>query len=120
LAVAEGVQEMDCRTRQIHHRPQTFSNLLFKNVLFDRARTIFSGLIFVEEGAHFTDAYQTCRNLLLSDEAEAMALPGLEINADQVKCSHGSTSGPLSDEEVYYLRSRGLPEDAARHLLALG
>ncbi len=120
LAVAEGTQEIDCRTRQIHHQPQTFSNLLFKNVLFDQARTIFSGLIFVEEGAHYTDAYQTCRNLLLSDEAEATALPGLEINADQVKCSHGATTGPLGDEEVYYLRSRGLREDSARQLLALG
>ena len=59
-------------------------------------------------------------NLLLSDEAEATALPGLEINADQVKCSHGATSGPQSDEEVYYLRSRGLREDSARQLLALG
>lgn len=120
LAVAEGVQEMDCRTRQIHHQPHTFSNLLYKNVLFDQARTIFSGLIFVEDGAHFTDAYQTCRNLLLSEEAEANALPGLEINADQVKCSHGSTSGPLREEEIYYLRSRGIHEADARHLLAFG
>ncbi len=120
LAVAEGDQEMDCRTRQIHHQPHTFSNLLFKNVLFDRARTIFSGLILVEEGAHFTDAYQTCRNLVLSPDAEANALPGLEINADQVKCSHGSTSGPLSEDEIFYLRSRGISGDAARQLLAFG
>jgi Fe-S cluster assembly protein SufD len=120
LAVAEGTQEIDCRTRQIHHQPHTFSDLLFKNVLFDSARTIFSGLIFVEKGAHYTDAYQTCRNLLLSEEAEANALPGLEINADQVKCSHGSTSGPLGEDQIHYLRSRGIPESAARQLLAFG
>jgi Fe-S cluster assembly protein SufD len=120
LAVAEGTQEIDCRTRQIHDQPHTFSNLLFKNVLFDQARTIFSGLILVEEGAHYTDAYQTCRNLLLSEEAEANALPGLEINADQVKCSHGSTSAPLDGEQIYYLRSRGIREQDARQLLALG
>ena len=120
LAVAEGTQEIDCRTRQIHGRPHTFSDLLFKNVLFDQARTIFSGLILVEEGAHYTDAYQTCRNLLLSEEAEANALPGLEINADQVKCSHGSTTGPLDSEQIYYLRSRGIHEADARQLLAFG
>ena len=120
LAVAEGTQEIDCRTRQIHGQPHTFSDLLFKNVLFDQARTIFSGLILVEEGAHYTDAYQTCRNLLLSDEAEANALPGLEINADQVKCSHGSTTGPLDGEQIYYLRSRGIREADARQLLAFG
>ena len=120
LAIAEGTQEIDCRTRQIHGQPNTFSDLLFKNVLFDTARTIFSGLIFVEEGAHHTDAYQTCRNLLLSDEAEANSLPGLEINADQVKCSHGSTTSPLDGEQIYYLRSRGLREQNARQLLAMG
>ena len=68
----------------------------------------------------YTDAYQTCRNLLLSEEAEANALPGLEINADQVKCSHGSTSGPLGEDQIHYLRSRGIPETAARQLLAFG
>lgn len=120
LAIAEGQQEVDCRTRQIHRQPHTTSNLLYKNVLFDEARTIFAGLIYVEEGAHFTDAYQTCRNLLLSDAAEANSLPGLEINADQVKCSHGATSGPLRQEEVAYMRSRGIPEKAARQLLAYG
>jgi Fe-S cluster assembly protein SufD len=120
LAIAEGRQEVDCRTRQIHRRPHTTSDLVYKNVLFDSARTIFAGLIFVEPGAHFTDAYQTCRNLLLSDEAEAHALPGLEINADQVRCSHGATSGPLRPEEIHYLRTRGIREDAARQLLAFG
>jgi Fe-S cluster assembly protein SufD len=120
LVVAEGTQEIDCRTRQIHRQPHTHSDLLYKNVLFDQARTIFSGLIYVEEGAHYTDAYQTCRSLLLSDEAESNSMPGLEINADQVKCSHGATAGPLRDEEIFYLRSRGLTEPEARQLLAFG
>jgi Fe-S cluster assembly protein SufD len=120
LGIAEGQQEMDCRTRQIHREPHSTSNLLYKNVLFDTARTIFAGLIKVEPGAHYTDAYQTCRNLLLSDEAEANSLPGLEINADQVKCSHGSTSGPLQPEEIHYLRTRGIHENVARQLLAFG
>ena len=83
-------------------------------------RTIFSGLILVDEGAHYTDAYQTCRNLLMSDEAEANSMPGLEINADQVKCSHGSTSSPIHDDEIFYLRARGICPTTARQLLAHG
>jgi Fe-S cluster assembly protein SufD len=77
-------------------------------------------LITVDEGAHFTDAYQTCRNLLNSDKAEANSLPGLEINADQVKCSHGSTSGPVSEDELFYLKARGIPDAEARRLIVLG
>ena len=79
-----------------------------------------SGLIFVDEGAHNTDAYQTCRNLLMSDTCEANSMPGLEINADQVKCSHGSTSSQISDEEVFYLRARGIDPVTARQLIARG
>jgi Fe-S cluster assembly protein SufD len=77
-------------------------------------------LITVEEGAHYTDAYQTCRNLLNSETAEASSMPGLEINADQVKCSHGSTSSPVSDEELFYLKARGIPDAEARHLIVIG
>ena len=113
-------QELDSRTLQLHEAPHTYSDLLYKNALFDTARSIFSGLIFVEEGAHFTDAYQKCRNLLLSDHAEANSMPGLEINADQVKCSHGSTSGPISGEELFYLESRGIDELKARELITFG
>ncbi|HRQ91105.1 MAG TPA: SufD family Fe-S cluster assembly protein, partial [Bacteroidia bacterium] len=98
----------------------TTSDLLFKNALYDRSRTIFSGLIQVQPGAHHTDSYQSCRNLLGSDEAEANAMPGLEIDADQVKCSHGSTSGTISDDEIFYLRARGIPADAARRMISLG
>lgn len=113
-------QEYDQRTFQHHVSPGAFSDLLYKNSLYNESRTIFSGLIFVDEGAHRTDAYQTCRNLLMSNQAEANSMPGLEINADDVKCSHGSTSSQISDEEIYYLRARGIHEDRARQLIARG
>ncbi len=113
-------QEYDQRTFQHHGAPHTNSDLLFKNTLFGKGKTVFSGLIFVDEKAHYTDAYQTCRNLFMSDEAEANSMPGLEINADQVKCSHGSTSARVSDEEIYYLCSRGIAPTNARRIIAQG
>ena len=115
-----GDQIVDQRTLQNHKAPNATSDLLYKNALYDSSRTVFSGLITVDEGAHYTDAYQTCRNLLNSDTAEANSLPGLEINADQVKCSHGSTSGPVSEEELFYLKARGIPDNEARRLIVLG
>jgi Fe-S cluster assembly protein SufD len=118
--LATGDEEYDLRTLQLHEAEHTTSDLVYKNALYDRARTIFSGLIKVGENAHFTDAFQTCRNLLGSDEAEANAMPGLEINADQVKCSHGSTSGQISDEEVFYLRARGIDPEEARRMITFG
>jgi Fe-S cluster assembly protein SufD len=113
-------QEYDQRTFQHHGARNTYSELLFKNTLFGKAKTIFSGLIFVDEGAHGTDAYQTCRNLMMTDECEANSMPGLEINADDVKCSHGSTSARVSDEEIFYLMARGIPSKDARSLVAQG
>ncbi len=113
-------QEYDQRTFQHHVSPGAYSDLLYKNSLYDDSRTIFSGLIFVDKEAHHTDAYQTCRNLLMSDTCEANSMPGLEINADQVKCSHGSTSSQISDEEIFYLRARGIDPARARQLIARG
>jgi Fe-S cluster assembly protein SufD len=113
-------QEYDQRTFQHHVSEGAYSDLLYKNSLYDHSKTIFSGLIFVDEGAHHTDAYQTCRNLLMSDTCEANSMPGLEINADQVKCSHGSTSAQISDDEIFYLRARGIDPSSARQLIALG
>ncbi|MEI6819696.1 MAG: SufD family Fe-S cluster assembly protein [Verrucomicrobiota bacterium] len=113
-------QEYDQRTFQHHVSEGAYSDLLYKNSLYDDSRTIFSGLIFVDENAHHTDAYQTCRNLLMSDTCEANSMPGLEINADQVKCSHGSTSSQISDEEIFYLRARGIDPVNARQLIARG
>ncbi|MCB1226168.1 MAG: Fe-S cluster assembly protein SufD [Verrucomicrobiales bacterium] len=120
VAMPIGNQIVDQRTLQHHAAPHSFSDLLYKNALYDTSRTVFSGLITVDEGAHYTDAYQTCRNLLNSAEAEANSMPGLEINADQVKCSHGSTSGPVSEEELFYLKARGIPDAAARKLIVQG
>ncbi len=118
--LADGNQEFDQRTLQLHEAGHTTSDLLYKNALYDRSRTIFSGLIQVCPGAHHTDAYQKCRNLLGSDEAEANSMPGLEIDADQVKCSHGSTSGQISDEEIFYLRARGIAPRKARQMISQG
>ncbi len=120
VTVAQGAQEFDQRTFQIHEAPNTASDLLYKNSLDDRARTIFSGLIRVDPGAHRTDAYQKVRNLLLSDEAEANSAPGLEIEADDVRCSHGATSGQLDAEELFYLLSRGIPPRTAQRLIVHG
>ena len=120
VTVPRGTQEFDQRTFQHHASSHCFSDLLYKNALYDKAKTIFSGLIFVDEGAHYTDAYQTCRNLMMSDAAEANSMPGLEINADQVKCSHGSTSAQISDEEIFYLQARGISATSARQIIAEG
>jgi Fe-S cluster assembly protein SufD len=120
VAVADNAQEFDTRTLQDHMSPHTTSDLLYKNALNDRARNTFGGLIRVEPHAHFTDAYQTVRNLLLSDDAEANSMPGLEILADNVKCSHGATSGQVSEDEMFYLLSRGIPAPVARQLLVSG
>ncbi len=120
VSIPAGTQEYDQRTFQHHVSPGAFSDLLYKNSLYDYSKTIFSGLIFVDEGAHHTDAYQTCRNLLMSDTCEANSMPGLEINADQVKCSHGSTSAQIHDDEIFYLLARGIPPVTARQLIARG
>ncbi|MEY2562335.1 MAG: Fe-S cluster assembly protein SufD [Verrucomicrobiota bacterium] len=120
VSVTDGTQEFDARTLQDHICPHTTSDLLYKNALTDRARNTFGGLIRVEPHAHFTDAYQTVRNLLLSDDAEANSMPGLEILADNVKCSHGATSGQINEDEMFYLLSRGIPLPVARQLLVSG
>lgn len=119
-SIPSGTQQYDQRTYQHHAAAHTNSDLLYKNTLYGTSRTVFSGLILVDEGAHYTDAYQTCRNLMMEDTAEANSMPGLEINADQVKCSHGSTSASISDEEIFYLRARGITPQKARRLIANG
>jgi len=120
VAVAKHQQEFDARTLQDHASPHTASDLLYKNALDDRARTIFGGLIRVEPHAHFTDAYQKVRNLLLSDDSEANSMPGLEILADNVRCTHGATSGQIDEDELFYLRTRGIPTKVAQRLLVTG
>jgi Fe-S cluster assembly protein SufD len=120
LTVAHGAQEFDQRTLQIHQAPNTSSNLLYKNALLDQAKTIFSGLIVVDADAQKTDAYQSNRNLMLSDDAEAHSLPGLEIQANDVRCTHGATSARIDREQEFYLESRGIKPAQAQELLVFG
>jgi Fe-S cluster assembly protein SufD len=120
LTVGEETQEFDQRTHQTHNAPNAVSDLLYKNALLDKSRSIFSGLIKVAEGAQQTDAYQTNRNLLLDPTAEANALPGLEILANDVKCSHGATTGNVDEDELFYMMSRGIPRRVALQLMVFG
>lgn len=120
LTIARGTQEFDQRTLQIHQAPNTSSNLLYKNALLDQAKTIFSGLIVVDPDAQKTDAYQSNRNLMLSDDAEAHSLPGLEIQANDVRCTHGATSARIPAEQEFYLQSRGIAKAQADQLLVFG
>lgn len=120
LTIAHGTQEFDQRTLQIHQAPNTSSNLLYKNALLDQAKTIFSGLIVVDPDAQKTDAYQSNRNLMLSDDAEAHSLPGLEIQANDVRCTHGATTARIPAEQEFYLQSRGIAKAQADELLVFG
>ena len=120
LFLGSGNQLFDQRTRQVHSASDCTSNLLSKNALNDQSKSIFSGLIKVEEVASNTNAYQTNRNLLLCSEAEADSLPGLEILANEVKCSHGATTSKIEEQELFYLLSRGIPQRSAEKLISLG
>ncbi len=111
---------LDQHTKQIHHVGGATSNLLYKNVLGGNATATFAGNIFVAAGAHNTDAYQSNRNLLLSEDTTVNSLPGLEILADKVRCSHGSASGPMDEEQLFYLLSRGISREDATDLLSYG
>lgn len=120
LYFADGDQHFDHNTRQDHLAPHTNSDLLYKGALDGRSRTVFRGIIRVHPGAQRTDAYQTNRNLLLSEHARADSLPNLEIEADDVKCSHGATVGQLDAEALFYLMSRGMSRLQAERLVVLG
>jgi Fe-S cluster assembly protein SufD len=117
LYLAEGRQFVDTHMRVEHARAHCGSHELYKGVLDGKARAVFNGLIHVHPGAQKTDAKQSNRNLLLSPDAIANSNPRLEIFADDVKCTHGSTVGQLDEDAVFYLRSRGIGEEAARSLL---
>jgi len=120
VAALAGQQHLDTRTVVDHLRPRCVSRQLFKNVLDGRSRAVFSGRVVVHRGADGTDAHQTNKNLLLSDDVEADSKPQLEIFADDVKCSHGASDGQIAEDAVFYLKSRGLDEAAARTLLTRG
>jgi Fe-S cluster assembly protein SufD len=113
-------QHIDNHTEIDHAQPRASSRELYKGILRGRARGVFNGKIIVRKGAQKTDARQTNKNLLLSDEAVVNSKPQLEIYADDVKCSHGSTIGQLDRDALFYLRARGIGADAARSLLSYG
>jgi Fe-S cluster assembly protein SufD len=117
LVLIDGTQHVDNHTLLDHARPNCPSHELYKHVLGGRATGVFKGKILVRPDSQKTDAKQTSKALLLSDEAHMNSQPALEIYADDVKCTHGSTIGPVDEEMVFYLRSRGISLEASRHLL---
>lgn len=117
LYIPDGVQHIDNHTLADHRKPNSISNELYKGVLRDQSKGVFNGKIFVREDAQKTNAYQSCKNVVLSDGASMNTKPQLEIFADDVKCSHGTTTGQLDDEALFYLRSRGISKSEAMRLL---
>jgi Fe-S cluster assembly protein SufD len=115
-----GAQHLDFDTTQEHAAEHTTSDLAFRGVLADRATAVWRGMIRVDPGAQQTDAFQESRNLLLSARAHADAIPGLEIEANDVRCTHAAAVAQVDPEHLYYLRSRGLPEPRARRLIVDG
>ena len=120
LAFADARQHLDVSTAQEHISPHTTSDLLYRTVLKDRAQTAWGGNIYVYPSANHTDAYQKNDNLLLSERAHADTLPGLEIQAHEVRCTHGATAGKIDADQVFYLMSRGLPYAQAEKLIVDG
>ncbi len=113
-------QHYDFHTLQDHEAPETFSDLLYKSALKDKAKVIYTGLIRISRQAQKSDAYQANRNLLLSEGAKADSIPMLEIEADDVRCTHGVAVGPVDEEQLFYLMSRGLPRPEAEQLIVEG
>jgi Fe-S cluster assembly protein SufD len=116
----DGSQHLDHDTQQNHLAPHTTSDLLFKGALKGASRSVWQGMIYVAPGAQKTDGYQANRNLILSPNARADSIPGLEILADDVRCTHGATVGRLEQEPLFYLESRGIPEQEAERLIVEG
>ena len=110
----------DFRTVQHHQAPKTRSDLLYKGAVANSARSVYSGLIRVEKGARGTNAMQTNRNLVLHEGAHADSVPNLEIEDNDVRCSHASAVGPIAEDQRFYLESRGVPTEVADRLIALG
>lgn len=117
---ADGNQHLDLDTQQDHLAPRTTSDFLYKGALKGASRTVWQGMIYVAPGAQKTDGYQANRNLVLSKEARADSIPGLEILADDVRCTHGATVGQLEAEPLFYLKSRGIPQAEAEMLAVEG
>ena len=116
----DGNQHLDHDTQQNHFAPHTTSDLLFKGALKGKSRSVWQGMIYVAPGAQKTDGYQANRNLVLSDGARADSIPGLEILADDVRCTHGATVGKLEQEPIFYLKTRGIPQAEAEKMVVEG
>ena len=117
---ADGDQHFDHRSSQEHVAPNCTSDLLYKGALRDRSRAVYSGWVYVRPGAQRTDAMQTSRNVVLSEHAKADAIPNLEIEANDVKCGHAASVGPVDDDTLFYLESRGIARDEAERLIVSG
>jgi Fe-S cluster assembly protein SufD len=117
---ADADQHFDHRSLQEHAAPHTTSELLYKGALKGRSRAVYSGLIHIAKEAQRADAIQTNRNLVLSDEAKADSIPYLEIEANDVRCAHGASVGPVDRDQVFYLQTRGLAPDDAEQLIVRG
>ena len=115
-----GRQHLDFDTLQEHAAPDTTSDLAFRGILADRSSAVWRGMIKVDPGAQRTDAFQESRNLLLSKRAHADAIPGLEILANDVRCTHAAAIAQIDREQLFYLRSHGLPEPEANRLVIEG
>ena len=120
LYLVGGTQHVDHHTVIDHAKPHAESHEYFNGVLDGHAHGVFNGRIVVRPGAQRTDSKQTNNNLLLSEEARADSQPQLEIYADDVRCTHGATLGPIDENALFYLESRGLDRAAARALLTYG
>ena len=116
----DGEQHFDHRSSQEHVAPNCTSDLLYKGALRDRSRAVYSGWVYVRPGAQKTDAMQTSRNIVLSEHAKADAIPNLEIEANDVKCGHAASVGPVEDDTLFYLESRGIPHEEAERLIVTG
>lgn len=120
LVIGRGDHKMMIHTEQIHEAPKTTSSLLVKAALFDQAMFSYHGIIRIEKPAQKSDAYQRNENLLLSRSATARSAPSLEILANDVRCTHGSTTGKINEDQLWYLMSRGISRHAATQLLVEG
>jgi Fe-S cluster assembly protein SufD len=116
----DGSQHFDHRSLQDHIAPHCTSDLLYKGALRDSSRVVYSGLIHIAPGAKGSNAFQTNRNVVLSDEAKADSIPNLEIENNDVKCSHAASVGPVDEDEIFYLQTRGIPRDDAERLIVTG
>ncbi|GAB4475108.1 MAG: Fe-S cluster assembly protein SufD [Anaerolineae bacterium] len=120
LYFTHGEQHLDLDTQQNHHALRTTSDLLYKGGLRENSRTVWQGMIVVDPGAQQTDGYQVNRNIILDGNARSDSIPGLEIKADDVRCTHAAATGKLEEVEIFYLMSRGIPRTEAVKIVVQG